>query len=235
MTTEEPGMHILLEGVVGSAAYGLAGPDSDVDRLGIFAWDTVRHFALDAPRDSLVTTKPDSTLHEVAKYARLALSANPTATEVMWLEAHQIKKPLGDELIGIRSAFLSARRVRDAYFGYATAQCRKLLSRGDGSFSADTRKRTAKHARHLRRLTHQGYELYTTGHVTIRLEDPQAYLDFGERVAKDPQAVIPFMAAAEDRFNDARTVLPDEPQRGAVQGWLNRVRAEYYVKPREEV
>ena len=34
-------MHILLQGVVGSTACGLAGPDSDIDRLGVFAWLTI--------------------------------------------------------------------------------------------------------------------------------------------------------------------------------------------------
>lgn len=31
---------MLLAGIVGSTAYGLAGPDSDVDRLGVFAVPT---------------------------------------------------------------------------------------------------------------------------------------------------------------------------------------------------
>jgi hypothetical protein len=31
---------VLLSGIVGSQAYGLATPDSDVDRLGMFAFPT---------------------------------------------------------------------------------------------------------------------------------------------------------------------------------------------------
>ena len=34
-------MTILLQGIVGSTAYGLAGPDSDVDRLGVYAAPTL--------------------------------------------------------------------------------------------------------------------------------------------------------------------------------------------------
>ncbi len=227
-------MHILLSGVVGSTAYGLAGPDSDIDRLGVFAWDTVRHFSLTPPPDCHVTTKPDCTLHEAAKGIRLMLGGNPTASELLWLEQYEIKTTLGFELVAIRQAFLSAKRTRDAYLGYATQQFKKLLTRGDGSFDSDIPARRApKHARHLKRLVDQGYELYTTGNLRIRLENPQAYLDFGDQVAADPQAAVPFMADAEDRFNRARTVLPDEPRTGVVQGWLNRVRAEYYIAPRE--
>jgi uncharacterized protein len=225
-------MHILLSGVVGSTAYGLAGPDSDIDRLGVFAHDTVRMFSLTPPPDCHVTTKPDCTLHEAAKFVRLALGGNPTASEIMWLTEHETKTPLGGELIAIRGAFTSAKRTRDAYLGYATRQFKKLLARGDGSFDSDIpARRAAKHARHLMRLVEQGYELYTTGNLRIRLEDPQRYLDFGDRVASDPQAAVPFMADAEHRFNRAHTVLPDEPRTGIAQGWLNRVRAEYYIQP----
>lgn len=222
-------MRILLAGVVGSTAYGLAGPDSDVDRLGIFTWPTARFMGLTAPNDSIVTTKPDVTYHEAAKACRLMLSCNPTVTELLWLENYDVKAhQLGDELLALRSAFLSAKRVRDAYLGYATAQFRKLLNRGDGTFSSDTRKRTAKHARHLKRLVDQGFELYTTGRLTIRLLNPQTYFDFGEQVAADPQAAVPFMATAEEAFNRARTALPDNPQSGAVEAWVRSVRRAHY-------
>lgn len=226
--SEDPDMRILLAGVVGSTAYGLAGPDSDVDRLGIFTWHTARFMGLSAPNDSIVTTKPDVTYHEAAKACRLMLSCNPTVTELLWLEDYEIKAhQLGDELIALRSAFLSAKRVRDAYLGYATQQFRKLLSHGRfGSDIPD--RRTSKHARHLKRLVDQGFELYTTGRLTIRLENPQAYFDFGEQVAADPQSAVPFMATAEDRFNTARTVLPDNPQSGAVEAWVRSVRRAHY-------
>src|SRR6185312_10434274 len=145
-------MHILLQGVVGSTAYGLAGPDSDVDRLGVFAWDTARLFALDKPRDSIVSTSPDVTMHEAEKACRLILGGNPTAAEVLWLDEYEIRSPLGAEMIAIRGAFLSAKRTRDAYLGYATQQFKKLLARGDGSFNSDIpARRASKHARHLKR------------------------------------------------------------------------------------
>ncbi len=217
-------MHILLQGVVGSTAYGLAGPDSDIDRLGVFAWDTYRHFGLTPPPESHVTTRPDSTLHEAAKAAKLILAGNPTAAEILWLESYEIRTPLGAEMIAIRDAFLCAKRTKDAYLGYATQQFRKLLARADGSFSSDIPpRRAAKHARHLMRLVDQGYELYTSGHLPVRLPDPQRYLDFGEAVAADPQVAVPFMAAAEERFARARTVLPDEPRVGVVQPGARRL------------
>lgn len=221
---------VLLSGIVGSTAYGLAGPGSDVDRLGMFAAPTRDLLALSPPAQSRVTTKPDATFHEAGKAARLILAGNPTATELLWLpeNLYESRTPLGDEAIALRSSFLSAKRIRDAYLGYATQQFKKLLSRADGAFSGETRNRAAKHARHLMRLVDQGFELYTTGNVVIRLADPQRYLAFGEQVAADPQAAVPFMAEAEARFTSARTALPEEPDTAAVEAWLLRVRRAFW-------
>ncbi|MBW8806387.1 MAG: nucleotidyltransferase [Catenulispora sp. 13_1_20CM_3_70_7] len=217
---------VLLSGIVGSTAYGLAGPTSDVDRIGMFAVPTLSLLGLRTPRESRVTTKPDVTFHEAAKLARLALSCNPTASELLWLpeDLYEVRTPLGDEAIALRTAFLSAGHVRNAYLGYATQQFRKLLSRDPDWSSA----KIAKHARHLMRLVEQGYELYTTGHVTIRLADPERFRAFGEQVAADPEAARPFMAAAEERFGSARSVLPDAPDDKAVEDWLLRVRRTFW-------
>ncbi|WP_416971159.1 DNA polymerase beta superfamily protein [Streptomyces sp. 4F14] len=223
--------NILLSGVVGSTAYGLAREGSDIDRLGMFAAPTEDLHGLHRPKESHVTTAPDRTLHEAAKWCRLALSGNPTVMELVWLsdELYETRTPLGDELIGIRGALLSSDRVRDAYLGYATQQFRRLQGRGDGSFSADTRKRTAKHARHLKRLCHQGFELYSTGRLTVRVEDPESYHRFGEEVATDSDAALPLLRYFEEAFAKYRTVLADEPDERAVEAWLRRVRRNFFA------
>ncbi|MFD6415904.1 DNA polymerase beta superfamily protein [Streptomyces sp. NPDC060194] len=230
MSSEFTAGAVLLSGVVGSTAYGLAHAGSDVDRLGLFAAPTRAFHGLHAPKPTYVTTAPDRTLHEAAKWARLALSGNPTVMELVWLpdELYEVRTPLGEELIGLRSSLLCAPRVRDAYLGYATQQFRRLAARGDGSFSADTRKRTAKHARHLRRLCHQGFQLYATGTLHVRVDDPAAYHRFGEEAAADPAAALPLLREFEDAFASTRSVLPDHPDEGPVTAWLHRVRAEMY-------
>jgi predicted nucleotidyltransferase len=222
--------NILLSGVVGSTAYGLAREGSDIDRLGLFAAPTEELHGLRGPKESHVSTAPDRTLHEAAKWCRLALGGNPTVMELVWLpeELYEVRTPLGDELIGIRTSFLSAGRVRDAYLGYATQQFRRLQSRGDGSFSADTRKRTAKHARHLKRLCEQGYELYSTGELTIRVEDPESFHRFGEQVAADPTAALPLLRRFETAFAETPAVLPERPDETAADAWLRRVRRHFY-------
>ncbi|WP_328342570.1 nucleotidyltransferase domain-containing protein [Micromonospora sp. NBC_00421] len=224
-------MHLLLSGIVGSVAYGLAGPGSDVDRIGVFAAPTVAFHGLRPPRESMVTTEPDVTLHEAGKYARLALSGNPTATELIWLpdDCYETRTELGERLIAIRSTFLSAPRVRDAYLGYAGQQFRKLTTRDS---TVGGRRRSAKHARHLARLLHQGRKLYATGCLEIRLADPAWFRAFGERVADGALAEAEALVAEAERdFARIRTPLPDRPDEAAVERWLRDVRAAHLPPP----
>lgn len=228
-TVEMP-PNVLLSGVVGSTAYGLATEDSDVDRLGMFAAPTEKLLGLHQVQQSIVSTKPDATFHEAGKYAALALKANPTITELMWLpdDLYEVREPLGDDLRKMRHLFPSALAVQNAYLGYATQQFRKLENRGDGSFSADTRKRTAKHARHLLRLLTQGTALYVSGELVVRLDDPDRYRDFGERVAAgDLYLARAALGRAEIQF-DVPSALPEKPDEAAVEAWLQDVRRAHY-------
>lgn len=228
-------MNILLSGIVGSTAYGLAHEGSDVDRLGMFATDTSNLLGLRIPKESVVTNHPDVTLHEARKYCELALKCNPTVMELLWLpdELYEVRTPLGNQLIDIRMSFLSSGYVRNAYLGYATQQFKRLESRGDGTFGPDLAKRTAKHARHMMRLLIQGLQLWTLGTLAIRLEDPAAVRSFGANVAAgDTDYARRVLADYEYAFSNTKTVLPDRPDTAAVEDWLHTVRAEFYV-PRE--
>ena len=218
---------VLLQGIVGSTAYGLNHAGSDVDRLGVYAAPAVAFHGIELPIDraaTRVTTDPDSTLHEARKYCVLALSGNPTAMELMWLpdDLYEVRTPLGDALIGIRSSFLCAPRVRDAYLGYAAQQLTRLVNKDTG---AADRAKVAKHARHLARLAHQGRDLYASGTLTVRLADPRWYRDFGERVAADPEQARALLAEAEAFFGATRSPLPEHPDQVTVERWLLDVRA----------
>ncbi|MFI7608752.1 DNA polymerase beta superfamily protein [Micromonospora sp. NPDC049366] len=219
-------MHILLSGIVGSQAYGLARPGSDTDRLGIFAAPTQALFGLDLGviTDASIVQTPDITLHEARKAAQLLLTVNPTITELLWLPdaLYENRTSLGDELIAIRSTLLSAPRVRDAYLGYAREQVRRLRDRGEGS--PDPRRR-AKHARHLARVMKQGLQLYETGHLTLRLADPEWYMSFGEAVAAGALWVAEgLLDDTVRRMTHTRTPLPDKPDPRPIEAWLQRVR-----------
>ncbi len=79
------------------------------------------------------------------------------------------------------------------------------------------------------RLLWQGYELYTTGVLPIRVPDPQPYFDFGQRITTEPDAAsaAALIAEYEAKFDDAKTVLPDEPNEPPLEDFLQRVRRAY--------
>jgi len=229
----KPPPNVLLAGINGSTAYGLATEDSDVDRIGCYAAPTSQFHGLHLPigkAATWVSTKPDATYHEAGKLAVLILKCNPTVTELLWLDEYETTTPQGEALIGIRTAVLSAKAVRNAYLGYATQQFGRIRNRGDGSFSADTRKRTGKHARHLWRLLYQGSELHQTGHLPVLLHPSMAKFcrAFGEAVAAgDLDLASRALADAEAAF-DRPGVLPDRPDEAAAEAWLQDVRRAYW-------
>lgn len=217
----------ILRGIVGSTAYGLDHPGSDVDRLGMFVAPTRAFHGLHQPQESRVLKVPsDYTEHEVGKYIRLLLKCNPTVTELLWLpdELYEIRTVEVEYLIAIRRKLLYAKGVRNAYLGYATQQFQKLFRRGDGSFSADTRHRTEKHARHLMRLCWQGFTLYSTGVLPIRVEDPEVYREFGRNVATHPDHARRILTQYEGLFNETKSVLLSEPDEAAAERWLLDIR-----------
>ena len=85
---------ILLEGVVGSHAYGLATETSDVDTAGVFAVATEELFQLSKPDQTQVTHQPDSTYHEAEKFINLVKGCNPTAMELLWLDGSVVCRGL---------------------------------------------------------------------------------------------------------------------------------------------
>lgn len=224
-------MELLLEGVVGSTAYGLATPTSDVDYAGIYVEPTRRLLGLHPPNRERATKKgrgdSDATYHEIGKSMALMLSCNPTAMEILWLDSYIATTEFGLELIGLRERFLSAKRVRDAFFGYAQSQFHRLLDRGRFQGSLETRRE--KHARHTMRLLWQGYELYTTGVLPIRVPDPEPYFEFGRRIREDPEAKAAreLIAQYELKFDAATTVLPQGPDEAPLEDLLQRVRRAY--------
>ncbi len=217
-------VNVLLSGIVGSTAYGLAHAGSDVDILGMFAAPTVELHGLHAVTESVVTTNPDSTFHEARKAVRLIMGSNPTASELLWLDGYEVLTPLGDELIDLRERLRSELGVRRSYLGYATQQLRKIKAHGP-----ESRIRQAKHARHLVRLLLQAEELHTTGQLTIRLADPDEVRRLGEEIAERPEAGDRLIARAEEAL-DRPGVLPAEPDVAAAEAWLRRVRRAYWAE-----
>lgn len=231
----------ILSGVVGSKAYGLDNAHSDTDILGLYVVPTINLTLLTRPKETIVHTQPDITMHEVGKYCSLALKCNPTVLELMWLEEHLVKTDLGDSLISNREFFLSAPYVKNAYLGYAKQQVyriRRQLAQGPamddlayGQFLTESQYKMAKHARHIYRLLLQGLTLWTTRELPIRLTSSEARdcRDFGELVSNgDLHEAEETIEMYERLFENQKTKLPEVPDTFRVESWLATVRS-YYI------
>jgi predicted nucleotidyltransferase len=222
--------HILLQGVVGSHAYGMSHDGSDVDRGGVYAADPL--YLLDLNRNtpeepSYVQNAPhpDMWLHEAKKICRLALNGNPTSTEVMWLDEYEVCSEFGSRLIEIRSSFLSAVRIRYGYLGFATGQLRRFF--GYDRETEDGRKHASKNARHLWRLLYQGYRAYLGDGIIVRLPEHAAKdaREFGERAASgEPSLVEHELKRYEMLFDVIKSPLPDVPDNTLAREWLRDLR-----------
>lgn len=214
----EAGDTPLLVGVVGSTAYGLAHDSSDVDRLGVYARPGRDFLGLHAPpacQQTRVGHDPDIQLHEVGKFLWLASAANPTVTELLWLDRYDHLTPAGEQLVGMRGSLLSARAVRKAYLGYAAGQVKKLANT-----NRSNQRRREKLARHTLRLLHQGAGLWRTGRLTLQVEDPERFFAFGRAVVAGEQSLVESEFAKAEAVFDRPGVLPESPNLAVLNDWL---------------
>lgn len=217
-------MTTLLRGIVGSHAYGLAHEGSDVDRLGVFVAPTLEVAGLDwhSSKESHVKQGPegdDFAEHEVGKFFRLVLKANPTVSELLWLapEWYETRTLWGNTIIDMRTAFLSRRPVWAAYHGYAEAQLKKYK---DGFTKP-------KYARHALRLVEQGHQLYTTGQLNVQVSQPWRYFDLEDMTSEQ---VLETVRQALDAWTEDSTALPEEPDTQAVRDLLSSIRRNHLEK-----
>jgi predicted nucleotidyltransferase len=227
MTQTNPGVNLLLKGEVGSQAFGLANANSDRDYLGIFVEPTISFHGLKTNiQETFVYKNPDTTYHEVGKYCRLGLKCNPTILDLLWLEHYNVRTELGTELVNLRFNMLSSKYVRDAYLGYAQSQLGKLLK--------DERPaKRSKNARHFARLLRQGWELYSSGTYSVRLADPEWYVNFGIQVGMHENTGLAYdlLNTMEMAFDSTTSVLPEKPNEEPINEWLLKVRHGLYKYP----
>ena len=115
----------MLEAVVGSRAWGLAGDDSDTDRRGIFALPFPWTAGLAPVPDDLVSADGSSTYWEIGKAIRQALRADPNTFEVLFAPEVEILDPIGAWLRDARDLFVSAA-IYASFGRYALSQAKKL-------------------------------------------------------------------------------------------------------------
>lgn len=218
-------MNELLVGVVGSTAYGLATPESDIDKLGVFLGETKDYLGFGKPTETVVQKAPlpDKTMHELKKFLSLCLANNPTVTELLFLESYEVRSEIGDFLVENRQKFLS-QRIRNTYGGYADQQRKRLVERGD--FGSDLKKRQNKHGRHCCRLILQGSHALKHGEIKVKLDAAEVSLcrAMGDYAEKDKERFSGLMEEMFQQFDNLKSDLPKEPDQEFFEGYLVGVR-----------
>jgi len=212
--------HTILAVVVGSRAYGLAGPGSDHDRRGVYAAPTRMFWRLDKPPTHLDGPAEEQFSWELERFCALALQGNPTVLEVLWSPLVTQVSVDGEELLATRSAFLS-RRVADTYGAYARDQLKRVVAR-----RARTGVTNHKQAMHMIRLLVAGAHVLRTGDILVDVTPLRA------RLLAVRNGDVPWESVAgwadellADLAEAARaTALPAEPDRAAVDALLCAVR-----------
>lgn len=209
---------VALAGLVGSKAYGLDTPASDEDLLGTYLADTKAILGLrnqQLTTHTEVSTSPDAALHELGKFTTLALRANPTITELLWLPKYLVRDETGDDLVAARSAFLSTNTVRDSYLGYATSQANKLsLLRPSTRTAAHPAavNRTMKYVRHSFRLLSGARGLLSTGELGVNVSSERDRLfELGNLALTAPHKVREIFEAERSEIAAIDSVLPTHP------------------------
>jgi hypothetical protein len=230
-------MKIILRGVVGSQAYGLATPQSDVDMKGVYVANFMKVIGLDAAKaidNSYSFHDPDREFHEIAKYMKLALKCNPTILEMLFLQDYPVLTLEGEELVASRTSFLSEPAIRGSYGAYAKAQADRLVRRneeGKEGFSSDTKARTEKHGRHCMRLLIQGAQLLRTGEMNVDVSADREFLfDMGKLAAENPSAFHTHYQRAADKFDAIQSSLPSKPDRELADKLLQKIRIMSFIE-----
>lgn len=193
--------------VIGSRAYGLEDEASDTDRRGIYLPSADLHWSLFGVPEQLENDETQEVYWELQKFIVLALKANPNVLECLYSPIVESATPLGEELLEMRSAFLS-KLIFQTFSGYVASQFKKMQTdiRNQGRVKW-------KHVMHLVRLLLSGSHVLRSGEMMV---DVGQYRD---RLLTIKRGEMPFAEADSWRkelqsdFESAfkTTKLPDRP------------------------
>jgi len=212
--------HVIYSCVVGSRAYGLDEEGSDTDRRGVYLPPAELHWSLYGVPEQLENKGAEECYWELQKFLVLALKANPNVLECLYTPIVEKATPVAEELLGMRSAFLS-KLVYQTYNGYVLSQFKKL--------EQDLRNRGEvrwKHAMHLVRLLLEGVGVLREGFLRVRVEEHRARLLAVRRGEMPWDEVNAWRLSLHKEFDAAyaSTRLPERPDYERVNAFLVRAR-----------
>ncbi len=213
--------HVIYRCVVGSRAYGLDTEDSDVDTRGVYLPPARRQWSLYGVPEQLENRQTDEVYWELQKFLVLALKANPNILEVLYSPIVLHVAPVAQELLSLRSAFLS-KLIFQTYNGYVMSQFRRMTGRRERQLEPKW-----KHAMHLIRLLLSGITALRDGVIPVRVDDAHhERLMTIRRGEASFEEIDEWRLELHRRFEDAYCVtqLPDRPDYEAANAFLIHAR-----------
>lgn len=212
--------YVQLRVVVGSRAFGLDTDASDTDRRGFWLPPADRHWSLWGVPEQLENEETQETYWELQKFLMLALKANPNVLEVLYSPLVEHASPLAEELLGMRSAFLSTL-LYQTYNAYVMSQFKRL--------EADLRNHGEirwKHAMHLLRLLLSGVSVLKEGEVLVHVGEHRETLLAVKRGEVPWDELNEWRLGLHRQFDRAVQVsrLPERPDYARVNDFLIRAR-----------
>ncbi|GAA1891277.1 nucleotidyltransferase domain-containing protein [Actinomadura bangladeshensis] len=212
--------HTILSVVTGGRAYGLATDASDVDRRGVYAAPAPLFWRFTKPPTHVDGPLPEQFSWELERFCELALGANPTVLECLWSPIVENATPIGEELLAVRTAFLS-RHAHRTFLGYAESQFRKL--------EGDLRNGGAprwKHVMHMLRLLESGLHLVRHGEPRVDVGDLRDRLLAVRRGEVGWAEIDTWRTSLTAGMDEAlaRSPLPPAPDRTTVEDLLISIR-----------
>jgi len=149
--------------IVGSRAYGLETELSDTDYRGIYIAPPEIQWSLYGAPEQFEDNQTQSCYWELQKFILMALKANPNILECLYSPLVEKMTPLGEQLLAIRSCFLS-QMIFQTFNGYAMSQFKKMEQdrRNQGGIRW-------KHAVHLLRLLLAGTRTLREGELPVQV------------------------------------------------------------------
>jgi hypothetical protein len=115
---------VVIDTLVGSRAWGVSDEGSDEDRRGVFVLPLPWTTGLAEPPLDLVSLDGSHAYWEIGKAIRQALRADPNTLEMLYADP-AIVDPMGEELVAMRSGFLS-QEIYGSFGRYALSQLDRL-------------------------------------------------------------------------------------------------------------
>jgi uncharacterized protein len=203
---------IILGTVVGSHAWGLAGPGSDQDIKGVFVWPFEAQSGFYTVSNEIQDPRGDGQYWEIGKLVHQALNADPNTLEALWSPLIVAITPLGKTLLERRRIFVSSSIV-GSFGRYALSQFKKIekrLEKGDPGTIA-----RPKNAYNLIRLLHSALRWIREGEPLMTVEgairDELMAIKRSERPIEDVLKQGFDLAAEVEQAHSENSVLPEQP------------------------